>query len=157
MNRRFQKEKYVATTITTAFIVLISFFSAFGWIEITQRTRFTETYLCVKPVFPLPLSFPFYTSIHLITQNGYIVEHFDLKFLEAQIGRQYDDDLLIGKGFLYYSFFLLINVIGVVIGYWVEQIGLRNLYNKYKYLIYAITSYAVIYIVFRVLVLLGVV
>ena len=112
----------VMITIT----VFMSFFSAFGWIEVTQRASYTGTYLYIKPISPLPISFPFISRVYLFdsTRDSNPVEVYDLFFLGMQINREYTASFpagfLASKGFLYYSFFLLVNIIGSIIGYWIN-------------------------------------
>lgn len=86
---------------------------------------------------PLPVSFPFYASVYFSSLNlRTSAETYQLHFLmstfrESQIG------VFVGPGMgstvdltlyfawthyvLYYSFFLLVNVIGAIIGYWIEK------------------------------------
>lgn len=117
VNRKFQGKKYVAIMITIT--VLTSFFSVFGWIEVTQRTTYTGTYCYIRPILPLPLSFPFFTYVYLFdsTRDSSPVEVYDLFFLGGRINREYTHWFPASRGFIYYSFFLLVNIVGSVIGY----------------------------------------
>lgn len=131
-NVRFHGKKYAATMI--AFTVLISFFSAFGWIEVTQRMSYVYIHWYIKPFFPLPISFPFFARVYLFdsTRDSNPVEVYDLFFLGVRINREYTGSFLASRGFLYYSFFLLVNIIGSIIGYWISTTGFAELVLRKK-------------------------
>ena len=98
VSRKFYGKKYVA--ILTAITVLTSFFSSFGWIEVTQRTSYMGTHCYLRPIFPAPLSFPFFTSVSLFdsTRDSNTVEVYDLFFLGVRINREYTDSFLASRG-----------------------------------------------------------
>ena len=114
--RKVRDIEYVVLTIVA--VVLISFFSAFGWIEVTQRVYLQGTFWYVKPVFPLPLSFPFLMHVHVV--RGIV---YDFCFLGKLINRESSEWLLAGRAIMFYSFFLLVNIVGSVIGYWANKKG----------------------------------
>ncbi len=121
--KKFRGVNYVVLTIVA--IVLISFFSAFGWIEVTQRVYIQGTFWHVRPVFPLPLSFPFFTYVHDVRGEVY-----DFLFLGKLIKREYSEWFSSGAAIMYYSFFLLVNIIGSIIGYWAPKKGFAR--HKFK-------------------------
>lgn len=111
VNGKFQGKKYVAIMITIT--LLISFFSAFGWIEVSQRMSYTGINCYIRPIFPIPLSFPFFAYVERA--------RYDLFFFVWRINREYTHIFLASRGFLYYSLFLLVNIIGSIIGYWINK------------------------------------
>jgi len=121
--RRFSKKTCLVLIIVTS--VLISFLSAFGWITIHQRLNPPyEPTIYYYELHPIPLSFPFYASAFLDLPN--IPFSFDLcrinykiDFLTAEIisDRIYYYAFTFGNAFSYYSFFLLVNIVGAAVGY----------------------------------------
>ncbi len=114
-------------TISMIIIVsLVSFFSAFGLPQVTRITMHDTHF--VKPVLPLPLSFPFYAYVFNwhspplpVDQMSWTSEHYSLDVLGIRI---YDVDLLDAlweDAFLFFSFFLLVNIIGAIVGYWISK------------------------------------
>jgi len=114
-----------------AVIVLVSFFSTFsmGRVDIYNSTYY------FTPTFPIPLSFPFYTLID--TTMGFIIPphlpplygYHQLYFLTAEIGRfvfPLRSDLFL----LVYSFFILVNIIGAIIGYWIGKSAILERFFK---------------------------
>lgn len=85
----------------------------------------------------LPVSFPFYASLYLYSPNlRTLAETYQLRFL-ALTFQESTVFVSVGPGIgstvdlalyftwihyvLYYSFFLLVNVMGAIIGYWIEK------------------------------------
>lgn len=112
---------------------LTSFFSAFG---LPKVTKFFSYF--IKPISPVPLSYPFYAYVYSwgtarADGSSWIVESYSLDVLGIRI-----DSLMLllslmylEDGFLYYSFFLLVNVIGAVVGYWISKASfLDKLFNR---------------------------
>lgn len=102
---------------------LVSFFSAFG---IPTVTRILDTDF-VKPISPAPLSFPFYTYVYsyivtdLVEHMSWRVDAYSLDVLGIRIDSLDLSVMHLEDCLLYYSFFLLINVIGAIVGYWVNK------------------------------------
>jgi len=65
-----------------------------------------------------PLSFPFYSYIYAAVGPGSPGPVYELYFLTLEIHRSMETN---GMLFLYYSFFLLVNIVGAVIGYWMSK------------------------------------
>ena len=111
--RRFGGKKYVI--LSTIAITLISILSAFGWIKI--EFSFERIYDVL--ILPIPLSFPFYALIFRSSGfwvNG-VYNEYRIYFILLQVLRWgLNRDL----SFLYFSFFLLINLVGAIIGYWIK-------------------------------------
>ena len=105
-------------------VSLVSFFSAFG---LPQVIRIHDTHF-VKPVLPVPLSFPFYAYVFNwhspplpVDQMSWISEVYSLDVLGIRI---YALDLSImhpEDALLFFSFFLLVNIVGAIIGYWISK------------------------------------
>ena len=131
--RNFKGRKYAIFVFVV--IVLVSFFSAFGWITIHQYEEFPLRTTAYYRLHPVPLSFPFYasTSLHLpITLLNYhpIRSLFDLtkiiyriNFLTLEIisiNTLYSS-FTFGIAPSCYSFFLVVNIIGAFVGHWISK------------------------------------
>ena len=76
--------------------------------------------------YPLPLSFPFYASIKKVPGPVPLVVPYPgiyiLYFLTFEISRSVTPFYFFqGMFFLHYSFFLLVNVVGAIVGYWISK------------------------------------
>lgn len=116
---------------------LVSFFSAFG---LPKVTRILDTYF-IKPISPVPLSYPFYAYVYSYTTPPDPIEHmswtleiYSLDVLGIRIDSLGLSRMHLEDGFLYYSFFLLANVIGAITGYWISKASLVDKLFKKKYL-----------------------
>ncbi len=122
--RRFSGRKYVILTIVV--MVLVSFFSAVGWITIDQRRSFYpfRIFEFDRP-HPLPLSYPFYASVFY---EDVIIARappsdawgpiYRIDFLAFEIARGV---FTLGIAPIFYSFFLLVNIVGGFVGYWMRH------------------------------------
>ena len=130
LSRRLGSKAYVVLMIVG--IVLVSFFSTVG---IGKAETYNSTYY-FTPNFPIPLSFPFYALIDttmifirppdLPPLRGYC----PIYFVTAEIG-EFVFPLGSGLFLLIYSFFMLVNIIGVIIGYWISKsAALEILYKR---------------------------
>jgi len=142
--RKFKGRKYAIFVFVT--IVVVSFFSAFGWITIRQYEEFPLRTTEYYRLHPVPLSFPFYasTSLHLpITLLNYppVLRLFDLtkiiyriNFLTLEIisiNTLYSS-FTFGIAPSCYSFFLVVNIIGAVVGYWIGKSTILERFFKKK-------------------------
>ena len=124
--RKFQGRKYAIFVFVV--IVLVSFFSAFGWITIHQRTDYTHKTVQWYKFHPVPLSFPVYASVfyHLtvgplpIDESEIIYQIGFLAFEIARVTTYYFSFTLVNV-FNYYSFFLVVNIVGAFVGYWIGK------------------------------------
>ena len=141
--RKFKGRKYAILMV--AIIVLVSFFSAFGWITIHQYKEFPLKTTEYYRLHPVPLSFPFYASTSLrlpITLLNYppILRLFDLTKIIYQINfltfeiisiNTYYSSFTLGIASLCYSFFLVVNTIGAFVGHWIgKSTILERLFKK---------------------------
>jgi hypothetical protein len=131
--RKFEGRKYAMLIFTV--IVLVSFSSAFGWITIHQYEEFPLRTIEYYRLHPVPLSFPFYasTSLHLpITLLNYspilglfnltkIIYQIDFLTFEIISINIYYSSFTLKIAPLCYSFFLVVNVIGAIVGYWIGK------------------------------------
>jgi len=131
--RKFEGRKYAMLIFTV--IVLVSFSSAFGWITIHQYEEFPLRTIEYYRLHPVPLSFPFYasTSLHLpITLLNYspilglfnltkIIYQIDFLTFEIISINTYYSSFTLKIAPLCYSFFLVVNVIGAIVGYWIGK------------------------------------
>ena len=115
---------------------LLSFFSAFGLPKVTRiHSRF------VKPVSPVPLSYPFYAYVYRYQtppdpedpyMGGLIEDAYSLDVLGMRIDSLRLSIMHLEDAGLYYSFFLLVNLIGAIIGYWISRAGFVDRLLKRK-------------------------
>jgi hypothetical protein len=120
LSRKFRGRSYALLTILIT--VVVSFFSASGWEEVIV---FNSDYY-FTPTFPIPLSFPFYASIDI--SMGFISPpgsppmygEYQFYFLTVEIGR-FVFPLRSALFLLVYSFFVLVNLIGGIVGYWMGK------------------------------------
>jgi len=116
LRRRFQGKRYVILVFVVT--VLVSFFSTgYGW-KIIDGSLYTT-------LPPLPFSFPFLSILDsYLTMNWdslHFVIAYDVYFVTIWITRLESSPLLMQ--FLLvpaFSFFLLVNIIGAIIGYWIK-------------------------------------
>jgi len=121
-------------------ISLVSFFSAFGRLEVT---KILDTYF-IDPASPLPLSFPFYAHVYLYQPplppdlpHGFFGRIITKTYSLTVLGLQIDTISLsvyhLIDAILYYSFFLLINIIGAIIGYRISKASfVEKLFKRRK-------------------------
>ena len=114
-----RKLKGIAYTALMIIILsLVSSLSAFGLPKIT--TILDTTF--IKPNSIVPLSYPFHAYVYSYqTPPGWILEIYSLDVLGIRIDSLDLSVMHLEDGFLYCSFFLLVNVIGAVIGYWISK------------------------------------
>jgi len=111
------------------FIVSVPFFSAFGWLAENGSDR------PIAPVSPLPLSFPLYVSMHSVekplwSRPPHVYDVYEVKVLTTVIDRDFPP-LTANKGILVYSFFLLVNIVEAIVGYWIgKSTILERLFKK---------------------------
>ena len=124
--RKFRGRKYAI--LIFALIVLVSFFSAFGWITIHQRTDWTHKTIQWYKFHPVPLSFPFYASVFYdLTVIPLPIDlsriTYQIDFLTFEITRvtTYYSSFTLGDAFIYYFLFLLVNIVGAFVGYWISK------------------------------------
>jgi len=130
--RRFRRRTYV--TLIIVIIVLVSFFSAFGWIARRQRMDWTFKTVHYYTFHPIPISFPFYASIFYswTVLPGPIdgsMFTYQISFLTFEITRAttyYPSPFTLASASVYCSFFLLINIIGTFVGYWIGKLTIKN-------------------------------
>jgi len=102
---------------------LVSFFSGFG---IPKTISILGTCF-ITSVSPVPLSFPFYAYVYsyLIPPTpmdfGWIAYSYSLDVLGIQINAISLSNMHIEDGYLYFAFFLLVNIIGAIGGYWLNK------------------------------------
>ncbi len=128
--RKFRGRKYAILIL--AVIVLVSFFSAFGWIARRQRTDWTFKTAQYYTFHPVPLSFPFYASIFYswTVLPGPIDESmftYQINFLTFEITRAttyYPSPFTLWSAFVYYSLFLSVNIVGTFVGYWIGKLAI---------------------------------
>ena len=77
----------------------------------------------------LPLSFPFYSYIYAAIGPGAPGVICELYFLTFEINRSMEIN---GMLFLHYSFFLLVNIVGAIIGYWIAKSTILERFLKKK-------------------------
>jgi len=123
--RKFQGKKYAISIVTL--IVFGSFFSTFGWITIHQRTDYTQRTVQWYKFHPIPLSFPFYalvfydlTVIPLPIDLSKIT--YQINFLTFEITQftTYYSSFTLRDASIYYSLFLSVNIVGALVGYWIN-------------------------------------
>ncbi len=121
--RKFTGKIYVL--LTTVFLALISLFSM--GLPSHFPYRYSPTVWVYDPKSllyelksPLPLSFPFYASVQKGIFIGPVINYYLLHFLTFEFVRDYLPSTL-GVLYLYYSFFLLANIVGAIIGYWISK------------------------------------
>jgi len=111
---------------------LLSFFSAFGLPKVTGilDPRF------IKPTSLVPLSYPFYAYVYSYQtppdpiEMSWISEIYSLDVLGIRIDSLNLSMMHLEDGGLYYSFFLLVNVIGAIMGYWISKAGFVDRHFK---------------------------
>jgi len=130
LSKKFRGRTYALLMILVT--VVVPFFSAFGWVEVIM---FDSTYY-LTPSSTVPLSFPFHASID--TSMGFISPpgsppmfgEYPLYFLTVEIGRfvfPLRPDLFL----LVFSFFVLANIIGGIVGYWMDKSAiLERIFKK---------------------------
>ena len=122
--RKFTGKIYVL--LTTVFLALISLFSM--GLPSHFPYRYSPTVWVYDPKSllyelksPLPLSFPFYASIQYSPIRVFPPRiYYLLHFLTFEFVRGYVPFTL-GELYLYYSFFLLVNLVGAIFGYWISK------------------------------------
>ena len=102
--RKFGSRIYVG--LVSILIILVSFFSMM-----------------------LPLSFPFHGSIYAAVGPGTPGVISELYFLTFEINRSIK---IPGMVFLHYSFFLLVNLLGAILGYWTEKLFEKKVHQVRK-------------------------
>jgi hypothetical protein len=124
--RRFSGRNYVTLIIVT--IALLSFFSAFGWITLHQRTDFTHRTSQWYKLSPVPLSLPFYASVlydmavrPLPIDSSRITYRIGLLTVEILSVTESYSSFTLGQASVYFSFFFLVNLIGAILGYWINK------------------------------------
>jgi len=120
----------VSSWLIVVCLILISFFSV-GIPEPTYYDFYStmETYLFIWN--PLPLSFPVYA---LVAPSGRTVRQMDalwyrFHFFSLSIGEEWmriggeggPTNFRVFEYLLYYSFFMLVNIVGAVFGYWLSK------------------------------------
>jgi len=130
---KFEGRKYAILIFTI--IVLVSFFSAFGWITIHQYEEFPLRTIEYYRLHPVPLSLPFYASTSLdlpIKFLNYppiprlfnltkIIYQIDFLTFEIISINTYYSSFTLEIASLCYSFFLLVNIVGAIVGYWIGK------------------------------------
>ena len=122
--RRFSGKIYVPLIVVAMILISIS---SVGWITIINEHR-----IGVEPQGTLPLSFPFNT-IKIYVLGSWPV--YSLRFLEFQIIEVFPEHkwLLSSEQFLLiYTFFLLVNIVGILIGYWMKTQRWLSILKKVK-------------------------
>jgi len=126
-------------TLIVAFVVVASFFSAFGWITIHQRTDFTNKTVQWYRFHPVPLSFPVYASVFYgLTVVPLPIDlstvTYQIDFLTFEITRltTYYSSFTLRDASVYYSLFLSLNIVGAFIGYWINKSTTPEKYPKNK-------------------------
>ena len=113
--RKFKGKIYVALMVVA--LVLISA-SSVGWIIFSDGQRHV-----VEPRCTPPLSLPFNfirTYVQLTWRRG-SWPVYSLRFFEFQIVEVFSERLSSGQVLLIYTFFLLVNIVGAIIGYWISK------------------------------------
>jgi len=130
--KRLRGSRYVLLMIII--IALISFFSAFNMVKVIT---YNSTYY-FAPNLPIPLSFPLYALIDTnwtFDLSPYFPPRYgfyELRFLTVEIGDflfPFTSDFLI----LSYSLFILVNIIGAIIGYWIGKSAFSERLIKTNY------------------------
>ncbi len=139
--RRFQGKLY-AFLITVTLVVASFFSTGFPTCFLCEFSSLSDFELrtqnngmLLKDL--LPLSFPFYASVYLYRPNlrtiaeTYQLHFLTLKFRESpvfvSVGPGIGDTVYLTLYFtwthyiLYFSFFLLVNIVGAITGYWIEK------------------------------------
>jgi hypothetical protein len=114
--RKFTSKKYVL--LTTVFLALISLFSM-GLPSRFDYSQYSDVY---KLEHPLPVSFPFHASIRYPPMHARppaTIIYF-VRFVTVEIAIR-PAPFTLGELYFYYSFFLLANIVGAIIGYWISK------------------------------------
>jgi len=117
--RKFTGKTYVS--LMTVSLILVSLFS----MGLPSRFDYYQYagFDAYKLEHPLPISFPFYVSLQpvVVTLPRYgPIGSYLLHFLTFDFVRDYVPFTL-GDLYLYYSFFLLVNLVGAILGYWISK------------------------------------
>lgn len=133
--RRFSEKTYV--TLITVTAVLVSFFSAFGWITTHQHTDFTFKTVEYYKLHPVPLSFPFYASAFIelpvwplpfdLSRVTYQIDFLTVEIISVTMDYS---SFTVGRASVYYSFFLLVNIAGAIMGYWISKTAFMKRFFK---------------------------
>ena len=123
--RKFTGKTYVS--LMTVSLILVSLFSMglpshFPFRHHRTIWVYDPKSLLYELKSPLPLSFPFYASVQkgLYVIVGPVFNYYLLHFLTFEFVRGYAPFTL-GWLCLYYSFFLLVNLVGAIFGYWISK------------------------------------
>jgi len=119
--RKFGRVTYVL--LTTVALVFISFFSVGLPRAFSGRDYPTPSY------YPLPFSFPFYSIDNPHSHWGMLTvvsESYEIYFLTFRIAEFWDFYPLSQRSynmipFRFYLYFLLINLVGAILGYWISK------------------------------------
>ena len=115
--RRFSRRIYVPLMVVV--MILIST-SSVGWITMLDEHRIN-----VEPQCTPPLSFPFHTIKMVQTwwRGGFPV--YSIRFLELQISEIVSENywfLTLRQVLLIHTFFLLVNIVGAILGWGISAI-----------------------------------
>lgn len=131
--RKLKVKVYVllmAVLLIIISLVSIGFPTVSGTVKIRMRPPQKRITVWQTNLPAIPLSFPFYASIsveyHLLFIVDYVplpLYHIELHFLTSQIWTNYYNNwyLTLEHIILLFSSFLLINLIGALIGYWISK------------------------------------
>jgi len=125
--RRFSKRAYIILIITAS--ALLAFFSTFGLMTMHQRLNPPyEPDILYYELHPIPLSFPFHASVFMDMPAipfgfGSARIHYEINFVTIEIFNAiiYYYSFAPWSALIFYCFFLLIDVAGSVIGYWMAK------------------------------------
>jgi hypothetical protein len=116
--RRFTGKTYVSLMAVS--LALVSLFSM-GLPSRFDYYPYSDAY---KLEHPLPISFPFHASIKyppMYARHPPAISYF-VHFVTVKIVIDYTPfTLTLGKLYFYYSFFLLFNLVGAILGYWISK------------------------------------
>jgi len=122
--RKFRGKTYVLLIAVS--LALVSLFSMglpshFPYRYVPSHWEYDPKSLLYELKSPLPLSFPFCASVQKgMVIIGPVFNYYLLHFLTFEIVRGYLP-LTLGELYLYYSFFLLVNLVGAIFGYWISK------------------------------------
>jgi len=117
--RKFRRKMFASLTIIA--IGLISFLSVgFPSFFAYSKSFYHNPIILLKVENPLPLSLPFYTNIIIHCGDFGCSPNYEIYFLSVKLSALGTYPTL-GGFILGYTFFLLLNLVGAIFGYWISK------------------------------------
>ena len=119
----FRRKVYVYVLLEAIALFLVVFFSV-GVPSYYHEARTGTSGITFDP--PVPLSFPLYATLRGVGGFGWMIQYYQFYFLTLNLHQSAvsgGSRLLLSWGdyVLFFSFFLLVNVVGAAIGYWISR------------------------------------